>query len=343
MHRSLVVALIVWIAVSVSGQDIRYAGDVLRLPAGSDIAALGDAGVALPRHAASVWWNPSAPVFFKQREISIEVADLYQGLSQQGCFAFSSPVQAGVSAAVLYLPFFSGDIALQDSLPGATYEERLANPELRSDGMAEGVFQNYHHVVLLSLGKLFSLSLPRPPGVSYPRPFDIGIGCNFKGYWQTMNPRDKVRMGMNINLDAGATFSIGLDYDLVKKETSRRVLLGVALRDFLPSPVVWVHSPDEYQEPVKSTQHYGVSYIDRSGEWGGNWVATFALQKEYDLTYHAGIEGEFWNTVAFRAGLSNRVPSLGAGIHYRHYFLDYTFRFDDLAWSFFRLTLGAQF
>jgi len=322
--------------------EIRYAAELLRIPAGSDIAAMGDAGVSLLRRASSAFWNPSAPAFLKKYEVSVEAADLYEGLSQQGCFAVGIPVDGDLGASLLYVPFFSGDIVMYDSLEG-TYLERLTNPEMRAVGAGTGVFQNYQNALFLTLAKLFPFILPRAPGVSFPLPLDIAVGGSIKGYWQSMNPAGKIRMGMGLNLDAGIEGIIGVDYDFKKKEVSRKVALGASWRNILPSRIVWINSPRDYQEPFEFEQFYGISYTDISGNLYADWAVTFALEKAHGLIYHEGIEAELWDIVAIRAGLSGETPSVGAGVHYRNWFMDYAFRFDDLAWSFLRITMGMRF
>jgi hypothetical protein len=158
----------------IDSTEIRYAGELLSIPAGSDIAAMGDAGVALSRHASSAFWNPASPAFFHNIEVSAELAELYEGLSQQGCFSVNMPVDKGLGISLIYVPFLSGNIIGYDSLQG-TYIERLNNPDLRADGTGNGVFRNYQNVLFLTIAKLFPLYLPRTPGVSFPLPLDIGI------------------------------------------------------------------------------------------------------------------------------------------------------------------------
>lgn len=327
---------------------IRYAGDVSHLPVGSDIVAMGETGVVLPRHAVSSFWNPSAPAFIDKYEVSGEYADLYGGMSLQGCVGMIVPFSDGVGASILYVPFFSGPIDREDTLPGS-YQERLLDQSLRADGSSLGTFSDNHHLVLVSIAKLFSLPMPRLPEAGFPLPLDIGTGFSFKSSWETMNPvSTSTDYSMNINLDVGITARAGLDYDLRKKEVSRQLLLGMAIRDILPSPVVWIHSRDEYNpsqeysEPITPTIISGIAYVDKSGDFGGTWTLSAGVQKQYAITYQYGLEAEFWNTISFRGGFSDKVPSIGAGIRYKKFYLDYAFRFDELGVSPVRLSLGMQ-
>lgn len=327
---------------------IRYAGDATHLPVGSDIVALGETGVVLPRHAVSSLWNPASPALIDKYEVSGEYADLYGGMSMQGCAGLVVPFSGGMGASVLYVPFFSGLIEREDTLPGS-YRERLLNQNMRSDGSSLGTFVNNHHLILVSIARLFSLSMPRASEAGFPLPLDIGAGFSFKSSWQSMNPTGSTTdYGMNVNLDAGITARAGLDYDLGTKAVSRQLLLGMAVRDFLPSPIVWIHSRDEYnpgqeyRESIMPTFISGIAYVDKSGDFGGTWTLSTAVEKQYRISYHYGIEVEFWNAVSFRGGLSDRVPSIGAGVRYNKFYLDYSFRFDDLAVSPVRLSLGMQ-
>jgi hypothetical protein len=259
------------------------------------------------------------------------------------------PFSGGLGASVVYMPLFSGAIDRQDSLSGS-FQERLYNQNLRANGTSGGVFHNNQHLIAVSIGKLFSLALPRTvPDAGFPLPLDIAVGFSFKNFWQTMNPDGKTRMGMNVNLDAGLMLRIGLDYNIVTKSVSRQVLFGAAARDFLPSPVVWSYSRDEYdpnveyREEVTATFCSGIAYTDKSGILGCNWTLCAAVQRQYRATYHYGIEAELWDAVAIRAGMADRTPALGAGVRYNRYFLDYSFSFNELAWSYVRLTAGMRY
>lgn len=323
-------------------QNVRYTADVFHLPFSADIASMGDAGVVLPRRASSVIWNPASVAFHQDIEICAEIADLYQGLSRQASFALRVPIQSQIGVSVMYIPFFSGDIPFYDSL-GGSYQERLENMDMRSDGIPKGYFRNNQHLALLTIGRLFALKMPVKPVSGFPLPLDISAGISLKGYWQTMNPKGEKYIGAGVNADIGVTARFGLDYSLTKKETSRSILLGITVRDLLPGEIIWVHSPQQYSEKMQYSHYYGISYVDRSGDLGGNWTVALALEKYYSTTYHIGIEAEFWNAVMFRAGLSDKVPTIGAGVHFKRYFLDYAFRFDKIEFSFLRLNLGVKF
>ena len=329
--------------VQASAQDIRYAAELNHVPVECRSVAMGNTGVVLPRNGTGAYWNPSLPAFLEKYEITVEGAKLFGSLADLGVLSAAAPIQNGINLGALYTGFFSGDILQQDSLEG-TPLERLYNPQLRANGEdATGVFHNNQHRIQLFIARLFNVPIPRPAGYSLPLPIDIGAGLNFKYYWQTLTPADDVRMGFNMNLDFGAALSIGADTDIKTQEITRRILIGIALRDFLPTKVMWLHSPTEYQEPVHGTQSFGVSYTDRTGLLKGNWTVAIALNRSYESTVHVGLEGEFWNLIAFRAGLANRIPSLGAGISTDFFRVDYAFTFDELAFTPLRLAIGVRF
>jgi hypothetical protein len=245
-------------------------------------------------------------------------------------------------SGVLYEPFLSGDIDQWDSLPG-TYLERQMDPSKRADGSSLGEFTNTQHILLLTLAKLFALPVPRPSSYSYPLPIDLSCGISFKGYWETMNPRGKLRMGMNFNCDIGFLLHIGLDYNIAKELVSREIFVGISLKDALATKVTWLHSPSDYQEPVDKDEFMGISYVDKSGILGANWTVSLVGERFYTKTVHYGIEAQFWNIAAFRAGLSGKIPTVGLGLTYRRITLDYALSFDDLAVSPVRLSLGYAF
>lgn len=342
-----------------ASDTLLYALEFSRLPVGARTAALGDAGTALPLSALSTWWNPASASVMPSPEAWMEGASLYGDLSRQACGAVGIPLEQQIGVAALYTPFFSGGIPRFDSLPG-TYADRLENPAMRADGTSRGYFTNNHHLLILALAKRFTFPIPRLSAIgSYPLPFEISIGCGFKGYWQTMNPDDRLRLGANVNADVGLLLSIGADYDLERKEVSRRMNLGFSLRNALPTHVVWVNSPYQYEEPVHNIQHVGFSIEDDTGLLRTKWILSVEMRRAlvdpveapggggtkragYEETFHAGLEAMILRVVSVRAGVSDRVPTLGAGIAYRRFFLDYCFRFDPVAYSPVRLSLGVS-
>lgn len=355
LMRNTLPVILLFCIYAYADNQIRYANELGRLSIGCRIAALGDAGVVVPDNAFSGYWNPGLSCFSDAFEFYGEYGSLYGGLSSIAPLALGAPLQDGLNLSAMYIPFFSGDIEGQDTLSG-TYRDRLEDYTLRPSGGNTGYFQNNQNQLLLCVSKSLRLPMMRTGGISYPLPIDIGVGCSFKGYWSTINALDKVRMGMNINCDIGLAIRFSLDYNLAKKMIIRQLYLGVAIRDVLPTSMVWLYSPDEYSERVASARYYGISYIDRSGFIFGNWTLAISMQRDlgdfanhpdetsgYATTYHAGIEGEFWDAVALRLGISDRHPTIGAGIHFGVFSVDYAYRVEELANSVVRVSAGLKF
>lgn len=341
-HASILVLIYAFFSLLFC-QTIRYAAELNHIPLGCRTVALGNAGVAIPYSGYCAFWNPSLPSCSDKREVWLEGAKLYNSLSNLGSASFTAPVQNGLNLGAIYTAFLSGDITEWDSLEG-TPLERLYNSEMRPDGNdGNGIFHNNHNSIIVSMSKMFSVPIPRPSGFSVPLPFDILTGLNFKYYWQTMTPADKVRMGMNVNIDIGICLRLGASYDIASQSIVREVIMAAAVKDVLPTRMMWINSYSDYDEPVHSARYYGLSYIDRSGFLKAHWTVVLALQRSYQTTVHAGLEGLFWDLVALRVGISDKTPSIGAGIQREIFFLDYAFTFDEIAFTPLRLDLGFKF
>jgi hypothetical protein len=311
------------------------------VPQDAAVAAMGDAGTALPFTPAAVFWNPSTPAFLPSFQASAEYGQLYSGLSQTGCFALKAPLQNQIAISALYIPFLSGDMERHSALEQSVIEmEETGN---WPSGEPDGIFHNDQHLFGLSIAKLFPLPVPRPGGFSTPFPVDFGVGCSFKWFWQYMNPDGITRMGMNVNLDLGMILRIGAEYDLARKRVNREIYLGVALKDVLPSRVIWMYTTEPYQEVVDMASYFGMAYVDKTGLLWADWTISAGIKKSYDVTYHWGIEATLFEIASIRAGLSNRIPTIGAGVAYKRYTIDYAFRFDEIAYSPLRLSLGFSF
>ncbi|HEX2959525.1 MAG TPA: hypothetical protein VHO70_22005 [Chitinispirillaceae bacterium] len=325
-----------------ASDEIRYTADMMHFPVGADIAALGDAGVVLPRRAISAYWNPAASAFVRQYEVSVEGAEMYSGLSRQACATIHAPVQGNTGITLMYVPFYSGKIPRYDSLPG-TYQERLLVQDKSVFGKHNGYFRNNQHLVVCSVGKLFEFQFPRLPGISLPLPVEVGLGADIKGFWHMMDPDGNLILASGFNADLGFVSRIAIDHDLRTMKPSRQILIAMQLKNIFPSSVNWQDSYNNYSEPFTFSHQYGLSFVDQSGFLGGNWTVALALKKYIDVSYHAGIEVEYWERVCFRVGLADRVPVIGAGVHLRHFFADYALRFDPVSVSWVRLATGVTF
>ncbi len=328
------------VAVCSAAESVNYAAELNRVPAGCRLVAMGNAAAALPGHAMACSYNPGLAAFAESREIRLEGAKLYGGISDFGALAGIAPMQADLALGVLYAGLLSGDIEQYDSLPG-THQQRLYSGVREYKSL--GVFHNNHHAIGVTIAKKLGLPVPRPEGFTAPIPVDVGAGVNFRYYWQTMTPADKVRMGMNVNMDVGAALRIGVDYDLHQQQPSRELIIGAAVQDVLPTRVIWLHSYENYEELVERTVYSGIAYCDNSGIFWADWVISLAVHRQYATTLHIGIEALVWDLVAIRLGLSNKTPSFGAGVQTRFFTVDYACSFDEINATPLRLGLGFTF
>lgn len=325
-----------------TGEDlpIRYAGEFNIVPLGCRTVSMGGAGVVLPYSDLACFWNPSLITLQNNYQTHVEGAKLYGNMASVGAISLVAPIQKGLNAALSYSAFFPGAVTQWDSLPFGYEEMKYIYP---TDGyQSAGWFTNNKHRITATVAKVFNVPIPRPSNYSLPLPVDFGFGLNIKYLWETMNPSDKVRMGYNINVDFGMVVRIGVDYSIARDMIDREILIAMSLRDILPTKMIWMHSYENYEEPIDGTQYFGISYIDRSGFLHGNWTIALAMHRLYRNTLHAGIEGEFFDMVTFRCGISNRVATLGAGVKYSRYSIDYAFTFDNLEYSYVRIGVGVE-
>lgn len=321
--------------------DIRYAAELNHVPVGCRTIAMGNTGVVLPYSDMNAFWNPSNIAFSSHYQVSVEGAKLYGGLSSLGVIALSAPVQTGLNAGIMYKAFFPDNIYEWDTLPGTLFYRQY---HYSIDGYPSiGVMRNNQHSIIATIAKTFSVPVPRPASYSVPLPVDISAGLNIKSLIMTMTPADKVRMGYNINCDFGLLLRMGVDYDLSDQSLKRELLFALSLKDIIPTQMTWLHSYEEYEEPIDFSQSYGMAYIDRTGLLLADWTVALAMEKQYDVSLHAGLEADFFDIVAFRCGISNKTVTLGAGVHYKNYYADYAFTFDQIDYSMLRLSAGVKF
>jgi len=327
------------------------------MPLGAVTQAMGNTGVALGKNVSALFWNPSVIAFSDSFTCSIEGARLYNGLSHHAGAFLSVPLREQVNTALLYSGFFSGPIKKYSPLQGS-FPERIADEDLRANGSYDGVFVNNHHIVILTFAKDYRLRFSRTAGIAIPRPILLGFGVNVKFYGQTMNPDNIQHVGMNLNMDAGCVLRIGVDYDLKENEIARALNIGLSMKNIVPSDMIWLDSEDEYTEEVDPSFYFGVSFDDHRGIRDIiTYTVALSYHREmvekndfengarivYGNSYHGGLEIVLLKKVFIRAGVSDKIPVLGAGIRFGKIKIDYSFSFDEIDYSPVRLALSAIF
>ena len=67
------------------------------------------------------------------------------------------------------------------------------------------------------------------------------------------------------------------------------------------------------------------------------------MEEQYERLEHFGIEYSFRDRLAVRAGLDDRSPTVGAGITYKYFRIDYAYSFHPLAATPLQLGLRIAF
>jgi hypothetical protein len=264
----------------------KYAGEFQELGAGARILAMGGAGIAQGVDPSVLYFNPAGTLFIL-RGIHLMHAENFGGLIKN---EFGSLVIPRTDAALgLGFQLLTASGIKFTTLPDTTRPPGIDNPPYAYDTVA-------------AKDAIVYLNAARGNGM-------FAFGGNLKIYY-----RDLVSIsGFGGGLDLGV--DLNLEY----------LKFGLAVRDFVLSPIVWSNGT---RETIASKLALGVApvipleklnsqitlecdflkYLDRAG---------FAVNVGFELAYHNFLFG--------RLGINQGNFTLGAGLRYKKFILDYAF------------------
>lgn len=324
------------ILFAADSQSVRYSLELNRIGAGVSANAMGNAFTAAQPEAVHIYWNCANLANLSNRQLYFSHTGLYGNIATYNSFILALPLYSGVSIGAGYLRYEDADIPRFNSLAG-TQSDRENSLNARPDGTYEETFSSVQDEILVSTAKQYLIDLPRVAFYSIPAPLSISLGGTFKFYRNVLDQY----YGLNANMDAGIIAQLGLEVNPKTRFIERMICVGASLQDILGTPVSWQYS--DYREETQYNYRVGISYIERTPIMHGQLQICADVEKQYDRIDHVGIEYFLFNVFAIRAGLNNRYPTVGAGVKYNYFRIDYAYSFYSLADTPFQLGLQIAF
>ncbi|MDZ7264400.1 MAG: PorV/PorQ family protein [candidate division KSB1 bacterium] len=276
---------------SARAQNEGFAGthSNFRLGVGARALALGNAYVAEPADATTIYWNPAGLDFIQRKNVSLFYTNLLAG-SQYYFLGYVHPTIAFGTLGVGLINIGVGGI-----------EETDENAV--SGGIA--TYSNYQ--LLFSYGKQL--------------PWDVAVGLNLK--------IDHQDFSNFLLTDVGTSATgIGADVGILYRPSAtsflmRGLSLGLTVQNLVGSRLKMDTGTDAYPINVR----FGVAKPIIINEWGNQWAVFMDLEQgaKEPFRFHFGTEYVFQNMAMLRLGLNNNQVAFGAGAAFSMFQLDYSF------------------
>ena len=264
----------------------KYAGEFQDLQVGARSSSMGGTGVALLGDPASMYFNPAA-TYYAQRSVHLMHAENFAGI-----------VKNEFGAVVL-----------------------------PRGNMCVGFGMQYVHTSGIKLTTLPDTTSP-PGSNNEPIAYDTVGTSDMLFYINGSKGGERFSYGVNIkvfyrNLNAITGFGGGLDLGVAFRLDYLRV--GLAVRDFILSPLVWSSGRTETILPkiaLGIAPFFPIRSINSSVTLETDIVKVFDVAG-FDV--NMGLEYGYRDFLFGRMGIHRGNYTLGAGLRYKNFTVDYAF------------------
>ncbi len=262
----------------------KYAGDFTELGVGARICAMGKTGIAQGKDPSVLTLNPAATVLLN-RSLILMHAENWDGQVDNEFGALVIPKENSAFGLGIQAVLVN-DIKLT-TLPDTTLPPGVENPPFSNDTVST------KDVIVYFNGA-------RKRGIFF-------YGLNLKIYYRDLS----VIKGIGGGIDLGAGINL------------KNLNLGIAIQDFVLSPIIWDTKTREYILPKFS---FGIAPEIPLTRVHSNLIIEADLVKKLDLNgfdINIGVEYNYKEFISGRLGATGGKYSLGIGLVYRKFRLDY--------------------
>lgn len=287
----------------------KYAGEFIAIGVGGRALGLGGAYVAVTNDVTAGYWNPAGLSKIVYPQLTLMHDERFGGLINYDYGAFALPAGPDASFAFSTIRLGVDNIA----------NTRNAWTDLNNNGIPESNEINYSKITYFNAADwAFYFSYARK-GSAY---FSYGVNLKI------------LRRENGESSATGIGFDVGAQYLLAEKLT-----VGANFQDITTTLVAWNSGTNELISPtLKLGSAYAIDAFDgrftpafdTDIRFEGRKSASNAHLGAMSFDFHTGLEFDFRNLVALRAGYSELGSfNIGAGIHLPKFDIDYSFaKFD---------------
>lgn len=290
----------------------KYAGEFLALGAGGRSLGMGGASVAVSEDVTAGYWNPAGLAWIKYPQLILMHDEQFGSIANYDFGAVAFPFGTDASLGLSVIRYGVDDIpdtrnAGVDANGNLTYDPAQFS---RIDPSRVTMFSAADWAFLFTYARMATENL------SY--------GGNVK----------VIRRNLGDNSATGLGVDVGILYKIYPN-----LSLGANLQDITTTLLAWDTGRKELISPTFKLGAAGllealggrfVPAVDFDVRFENRRYASMLHIGRVSIDIHSGLEFQFKNILALRAGFSDiKAPTLGAGIHLPKLNIDYSFmKFD---------------
>jgi len=287
----------------------KYAGEFISIGVGGRALGLGGAYAAIADDVTAGYWNPAGLSKLNYPQLILMHDERFGGLENYDYGAFALPAGQNATLGLSVIRLGVDNIANTQS----------AWTDLNHDGIPQSNEIDYSKITY----------------------FNAADWAMYLSYAHAASER--FSYGANLKLirrENGVSSATGVGFDVAAQYSATdHLMLGANVQDITTTLVAWNTGTNELISPtVKLGSAYAINAFE------GRFLPAFDVDIRFEdrqsasnahlgamsFDFHTGIEFEYKNLVALRAGYSDIGSlNLGAGIHLPKFDIDYSFaKFD---------------
>jgi hypothetical protein len=318
--RGALLALIACIAVSgaARAQGTAYAGSFLEIPVGAKALGHGGAFTAIADDGTAFYWNPAGVSLVGTKLLSAMYSSQYGSIGSPAAnfyyAGWTMPIGSiGVSANWIRLAI--NDIPLLPDLR----QYRSLEQRYRLVRQAQGgeTFSDVEDAFVFTFARNTKVDLNL--GWSYFNiPIEIPIGVNVKLLRQSLH--DNAATGLGI--DAGAMVRMNLR-DFFFSEDFPTVSFGATMRDIGGTRLTW--NQTQRTEEIAARTTLGLAVVQPIVAIDSRLTVSYDMMLGEEGSASAGAELKYKRQFSVRAGLNESTVTVGAGVDFNFFDVDYAY------------------
>ncbi len=303
----------------------EYGDSFLNLGVSARNLAMGMSGGALDRTNTSFLSNPAGMAYVSSLNINMMYMDQF-GLAQYNYLGGSIPVSKTSTISINWLHYGVSNIPRRPDyfLSGDYSPEKIREEILQHKGKGFGYFSDKEDALFISFSKMFTYDLFMEWMYKILR-IEIPIGANVKMIKKQLDTSEA--FGLGTDFGARIKFSFGQ----IANNKLGALSFGLTLQDFTTTHVYW---NTEHLDEIPINMKSSVAFEQPISFLKSHIVVSAEKNTHYNKNIRYGLEYQFLNLLAFRAGVNEEQLNFGCGLNFKIFSLktiiDYAFLRHDL-------------
>lgn len=318
--RALSLAFALWLAISPAllAQGTPYAASFLEIPIGGKALGLGGAFTAIADDGTAFYWNPAGVGLVQNKLLSAMYSSQYGSIGSPGAnfyFAGWTMPISGIGVSANWIRLAVNDIPLHADLRQYTSLEQRYRLVKESQGGE--TFSDVEDAFVFTFARNNKVELDL--GWSYFKfPIEIPVGVNVKLLRQSLYDTDATGIG----IDAGVMLRMNLK-DFFFSEHWPEVTVAAVLKDIGGTRLTW--SQSQRVESVGASETFGVAMFQPITAIDSKLTLSMDYSTRDVDAFSFGAELKYKRQFSFRSGLNASAVTVGAGVDFNFFDVDYAY------------------